>query len=104
MTADSPDCLRRMVVNDSPAGRGAAEEQREDTMRFVLWARELPAAEDPRGVGSEQRDFDVGKRELAHLFAGGVFFPVTIADRLPAARELVAGNKFGCVRAGVAFH
>lgn len=92
-----------MVVDDTPAGGGAAKEEGENSMRLVSSANEPPAAEDHRRVTAERRDFNVREPEPAHLVVAGIFFPVMITDRSPPARELVAGNEFGGVGARVAF-
>lgn len=93
-----------MVVDDAPAGGSSAKEKGEDSVRLVALANELPAADDNGDVSAKGCDLDLGEFQSSHLLAAVIFFPVTIANGLPAVRDLVAGNKFRGVGPRITVH
>src|SRR5215207_2606943 len=86
--------LRRgVVVDDAPAGGGAAEDEGEAAARGVGGARELPAADGHHVELAERLELKLREGERAHLLAGVVARPVAVVDGLPAARDRVAGDE-----------
>src|ERR1700730_5670222 len=73
-------------------------------MWLISCAFQFPTAEDHSGIAAQRHNFEIGKRQYAHLGAVGIFFFVTIAHGLPTASDLVFRNKSCGVGASVAVH
>ena len=67
--------------------------------RFSFQRPDATAESDDNSVISRSEN-----AECPHLRATGIFFPVTIAHRLPAASDCVFRNKDSRCRAGVSVH
>jgi len=93
---------RRVVVDDAPTIAGFAKDQRKTAVRLIVDAFQSPASQDDGRIITKRPDFEIGESERAHLGAIGIFFLVTITNRLPAAADFVFRNKGGGVRAGLA--
>src|SRR6266851_4229198 len=93
-----------MIVNDLPALIGASKDESKSAMRLVIGPFQMPAAEDNRSVMSNQGDLKFRKRQRTHLLARVVVFLVTIQHGLPAAVDVIAGDKHRVFGAGIAIH
>ena len=84
-------------------GEGA-KEQSEFSVWPIVFTLQTPTARGDGASSAEKRDFHLGKSQCSHFFATVVFFGITIAHGLPAARDFVSRNK-GCLRRTcVSFH
>ena len=79
-----------MVEHNSPTLGKVAKEKSEFSVRPVVFALQTPTAQGDGNVVSWKCDFHLGKSEGPHFFATVVFFGITIAYCLPAARDFVS--------------
>ena len=93
-----------MVVNDSPAGFCLLEDQGESAVRFIFAALKQPATKYYSTIVAEQSDLEIGELELAHLLERVVTLLITLKHRLPAARDVIAGNKHSVIGFVVTLH
>ena len=93
-----------MIMHDAPALGGAAKEEGETPVWSVRLAEERPSADDQRGIATEGVIL-ISENVSVPIFSRlSYFLLVTIAHRLPAAREFVARHKLGRIGSGVAIH
>jgi len=85
-----------MVEHDPPALGKVTKEQSEFSVWPIVFALQTPTAQGDRDVVFRKRDFHLGESKRSHFFATVVFFGITIAHGLPAARDFVSRNK-GCL-------
>jgi len=78
-----------MIEHDAPAVDSFAKEQSEAPVRPIVFALQSPTSEHHGRIGRQRRDLEIGKSERPHLRAIGIFFPVTIAHRFPAASQRI---------------
>src|SRR5688572_2740856 len=73
-------------------------------MRLVVDSFQKPTAQHNRGIISNRRDFKIRKSQRTHLFARVVGFLVTVQHGLPAATDVIAGNKYSVSGTSIAIH
>src|ERR1019366_6081110 len=80
----------RVVGEDLPAGRRAADEEREQAVGLVRRAGELPVAKYEGGIGGELGDRELAERERAHGGAVRIALLVALEGGLPAVGDIAA--------------
>src|ERR1041385_3411993 len=95
---------RRMIVHDLPTAFSLSKQQGKRTVRLVIRAFQTPTSQNERRIFAEDVDFEIRKRERAHLLARVITLLVSIKDFLPAARDAVTTHELGLRRTVVAIH